>query len=843
MPIQPFNKEIALCLAYASKYTYGLNTPIPEAVKKNIFQLTKTFEVEPFFYSHGDLSGFVGYFQYENNEYIVIAFRGSEAPGDWATNFQFAQIEDFNSQGMIHSGFANIIDKHYIDIKNIIERKLNKNQKLLLTGHSLGGALAILAATRFSPFIEVEAVYTYGSPRVGDQVFVQSYKPTHYRVEYGNDIVPHLPISRGITSLVLNDTPIPIEYQHTGILNYLVKGQKKIEDLTGWNRLKSEIFKGNLANYLKPEKILDNHSIDSYIKYLEKCFYSDKSTIIIDLRKNENQLINNFIHKAISLAQSVSCTDVITELKELKERWNLPGFRLGFVGEFSRGKSTLINRILGRNLLPVGAIPTTGCLISIVAGTQESLKVRSSQNGWEIRTIKQSSWSDLLANHQVSDNQNVITEVCLTVNHSWLQAIDVELIDTPGAGDLSSHRAALLYDVLSKCDAAIILISATSPFSMTEAVFLEQEVLGRHIPNVFVAVSNLDKIPQQEKGSVLEVISNRVMEISTAIPILPLHPLGSSASENDVLKQVRTQIESMVNKGERRIGRKRKVLNQLIDYLNLLIEIGQSVISIERGDAIDRREVLGQADQYMKNSQLAWENILHNFEQRRKQHEQKWNQKIISFQEELKRELSIKLHNSKDIKNWSESVMPKILKHRLLSLKKELENDTLIVISDNFKWLQDEVNQKFAKQIAAKDINFPNLNNFKIDTDHSPILAGLATGVAMMFGGVVGKIIELVSNLIIGSARDNQRQTLERKLDKVIGQVVDEYCQTLSERLREIYNQLIQETEKNQTVWCTAWESSVKKSINEGDDIKWKNLITQVSALKQEIESFINSGM
>ncbi|MBR8837491.1 MAG: dynamin family protein [Stigonema ocellatum SAG 48.90 = DSM 106950] len=842
MPIQPFSKEIALYLAYASKYTYKLNTPISETVKETISKYSKIFEIEPFSYRRGDLSGFIGYFQHQDNKYITIAFRGSENIVDWLTNFQFIQAENFIGQGMVHSGFTNLVDDYYSEIEKIIEIKNNnKNLRLLLTGHSLGGAIAILMATRFSPSI-VEAVYTYGAPRVGDEVFVKSYKPLHYRVEYGNDIVPHLPLNYNVIRLFVNNGSIPIEYQHTGFIKYLVKDKQKIEDDPGLlKRLENEICMGNFTDYFSQKNIQKNHSIDSYIEYLNKLFFLDEKPINLKFlhkeNTDENQQIDIFINKAIKLAESVSYTDVVTELQKLKEYWHLPGFRLGFIGEFSRGKSTLINRLLNRNLLPVRAIPTTGCLISIVAGKQESLKVRSSQNEWEIRTIEESSWSDLLVNHQVSGKQNGRTEVCLTVNHPWLQTIDIELIDTPGVGDFSHYSTALLYEVLSKCDAAVILISAISPFSMTEAILLQQEVLGCHIPNVLVAVSKLDTIRQAEKVSVFEKIRERVMEISTKIPILPLHPLEPTTLENDALERVRTQIELMTSKGKRRLSRKIKVLNQLIYYLNLLIEIGQSVTSIELKNATDKEKVLSQADHYIKEYQLAWEDILRNFEQRRKQHEDKWNQKILDFKEDLKVELSSSLHNYNNIKKWSESVLPKFLKHKLSFFRKELEKDTLIVINDNFQWLKDEINQKFTQQIVAKDIDLPELNNFQIDPDYSPIVVKLSTIIAMIFGGVTGKIIELLGNLFTINTRDQQRRTLEQKLDEGIGQVVDQYCQNLSERLTKFYEQLIQETKKNQAVWRTAWESSLKTTVNEGGKDQWENLITQASALKQEIQS------
>ena len=193
---------------------------------------------------------------------------------------------------------------------------------------------------------------------------------------------------------------------------------------------------------------------------------------IIELRHIHlpSKHVEGILFEQISI-HCISCDDVITKLTELDVRWQLPGFRLAFVGEFSRGKSTLINRLLGRDLLPIGARPTTGTLISIVAGETEKMEICPPDKGWEVREMEESSWTDLLASEQNETDQEKLTRVRLTLDHPWLKAIDVELIDTPGAGDLNSNRTALLSDLLSRCDAAVILVSATLPFSITEASF------------------------------------------------------------------------------------------------------------------------------------------------------------------------------------------------------------------------------------------------------------------------------------------------------------------------------------------------------------------------------------
>ncbi|MCM0589079.1 MAG: dynamin family protein [Gloeotrichia echinulata DEX184] len=200
-------------------------------------------------------------------------------------------------------------------------------------------------------------------------------------------------------------------------------------------------------------------------------------------------------------------------LTAIDKRRILPGFRLAFVGEFSRGKSYLINRLLDRNILPEGILPTTATLTSIVAGSEEQMEVRVGGKV-DIRPLEEGSWEELLATDQAGSDKEVFAGVRISLNHEWLRSLDTEIIDTPGAGDLSDRRANMVSDLLNQCDAAVLLVSATSPFSMTEAAFLEQEVIGRHVPRIIVAVSKLDMIPPEERAKVMQNICHRITNVA-----------------------------------------------------------------------------------------------------------------------------------------------------------------------------------------------------------------------------------------------------------------------------------------------------------------------------------------
>ncbi|CAL9127172.1 unnamed protein product [Musa textilis] len=163
-----------------------------------------------------------------DTELIVVAFRGTE-PFDavqWCADFDFSWYEIPNV-GKVHGGFMKELGLQkklgfpkdlpqsrerpsyvYYDLREKLREVLRHKEKakFLVTGHSLGGALAILFPSILSLHGEdgllsrLEGVYTFGQPRVGDLKFgefveqhLDKPKKRYFRYVYCNDIVPRVP--------------------------------------------------------------------------------------------------------------------------------------------------------------------------------------------------------------------------------------------------------------------------------------------------------------------------------------------------------------------------------------------------------------------------------------------------------------------------------------------------------------------------------------------------------------------------------------------------------------------------------------------------------------------------
>lgn len=159
-----------------------------------------------------------------NPDHIVIAFRGTEAPcsidglKDWLLTDALNLLiipegrmgTDFIAAGVgakFHQGFVDAIVEIWEPVYTVVDREMKKSERpLWITGHSLGGALALMAAWLFNrKFVNVHQVYTFGAPRIGNPVaskaFAKAFPNKIYRYVNGPDPVPQLPT----VSLIAND--------------------------------------------------------------------------------------------------------------------------------------------------------------------------------------------------------------------------------------------------------------------------------------------------------------------------------------------------------------------------------------------------------------------------------------------------------------------------------------------------------------------------------------------------------------------------------------------------------------------------------------------------------------
>jgi pimeloyl-ACP methyl ester carboxylesterase len=126
-----------------------------------------------------------------DGEDCVVAFRGTQDLRNWLTDLDcaFARLGRLR----VHRGFYEALESVRADLEAEIQS--TRCQRLWLTGHSLGGALAMLFAWIWNG--PVEGIYTFGQPRAGDAAFARDFndrwRERTFRVIRADDIVPRVP--------------------------------------------------------------------------------------------------------------------------------------------------------------------------------------------------------------------------------------------------------------------------------------------------------------------------------------------------------------------------------------------------------------------------------------------------------------------------------------------------------------------------------------------------------------------------------------------------------------------------------------------------------------------------
>lgn len=143
-------------------------------------------------------------------EFRALVFRGTENLTDAKTDADaFFSPTDF---GRTHHGFQ----KAWDSVATMIDAALDEteakgmDEQLIISGHSLGGALATVATRFLEGDRTLSACYTFGSPRVGDEVFADSFKTPVYRVVNRADLVPTVPGSGMLRWIVDALTRLPV---------------------------------------------------------------------------------------------------------------------------------------------------------------------------------------------------------------------------------------------------------------------------------------------------------------------------------------------------------------------------------------------------------------------------------------------------------------------------------------------------------------------------------------------------------------------------------------------------------------------------------------------------------
>ena len=204
-------------------------------------------------------------------------------------------------------------------------------------------------------------------------------------------------------------------------------------------------------------------------------------------------------------------------LDELEKRLAQGRFHLAVLGQVKRGKSTLINALLGEDILPSSVVPLTALPTFIRYGEQRLLRVRYHDsrpdtvlNGEPTKCIEDTGlpasppsgnrWLQKQLMGFVTEDsnpKNLKGVLQVEITHPAAILRDVVLIDTPGIGSTYRHNTEATMNFLPQCDAALFVISADPPIMEVEVTFLKE--IRSRAAQVFLVLNKVDYLTDAER--------------------------------------------------------------------------------------------------------------------------------------------------------------------------------------------------------------------------------------------------------------------------------------------------------------------------------------------------------
>jgi ribosome biogenesis GTPase A len=196
----------------------------------------------------------------------------------------------------------------------------------------------------------------------------------------------------------------------------------------------------------------------------------------------------------------------VEEARNLAARVSEGRFYLACIGQFKRGKSTLINALVGEPVLPVGFVPVTAVPTVIRYGSHKRARIQFRDGKWQ--EIDAADLNQYVSEEHNPENTKGVGGAEVFVP-SALLSTGMCLVDTPGLGSVFTGNTAATQAFIPHIDAALVVVGADPPLAGEELALVE--AVGRQVQNLILVLNKADRATQAEKAAAVD-FTRQVLE-------------------------------------------------------------------------------------------------------------------------------------------------------------------------------------------------------------------------------------------------------------------------------------------------------------------------------------------
>jgi len=217
------------------------------------------------------------------------------------------------------------------------------------------------------------------------------------------------------------------------------------------------------------------------------------------LEEDAHKVLRSIFERIHQAAAEVLSAEANQEFISLYNKFQESQFYLVFLGQFKRGKTTLLNALLGVDLLPTGVLPLTSIVTIVRYGGEACGRVEFLDG--HIRQVPLQELPNFVTERGNPRNKKRVAQVEVTYPAAGL-ADGLCLVDTPGIGSIFEHNTQISYGFVPQADAAVFVFSPESPLSQVELEFLHH--IRAHVERIFFILNKADQVNDSERNEILE---------------------------------------------------------------------------------------------------------------------------------------------------------------------------------------------------------------------------------------------------------------------------------------------------------------------------------------------------
>ena len=220
------------------------------------------------------------------------------------------------------------------------------------------------------------------------------------------------------------------------------------------------------------------------------------------------QTLNKNLRSLLGLSEEIALVNTANSIRETIEKSESDHFEVAIVGEFKRGKSTLINALLGKEVLPADVLPATATLNRVTYSDTPYVQVEYKDGRSERVDIDQLENYVTKLTAEAEETAEKVKEATVYYDTEFCKN-NVDIIDTPGLND-DEQMTNVTLSILPKIDAAVFVISANSPFSQFEKDFLEKKMLTSDVGRIIFVVNCFGTFSAEDEDKIVETVRARI---------------------------------------------------------------------------------------------------------------------------------------------------------------------------------------------------------------------------------------------------------------------------------------------------------------------------------------------